>query len=104
MVASDTGAGASVLLSDPALGLRGRPDYLLEEETCGDRILVPLEINPTRRSQRLYESDAVQVGQTASSTAPAAITRLDTITSGLRRPVRSDHIPPPTAVATAPAA
>jgi hypothetical protein len=62
VVASDTGAGASVLLSDPALGLRGRPDYLLEEEAGRARILVPLEIKPTRRSQRLYESDAVQVG------------------------------------------
>lgn len=62
VVASDTGAGASVLLSDPALGLRGRPDYLLEEDAGVDRFLVPLEIKPTRRSQRLYESDDVQLG------------------------------------------
>jgi hypothetical protein len=28
VVGSDTGAGHSVLLTDPLLGLRGRPDYL----------------------------------------------------------------------------
>ncbi len=48
--------------------------------------------------------DAGQVDQTASSRAPTAMTRLETITSGLRRPVRSDQMPPPTAVETAPAA
>jgi hypothetical protein len=62
VVASDTGAGASVLLSDPALGLRGRPDYLLEEGDDSGRVLVPLEVKPKRRSHRLYESDALQLG------------------------------------------
>jgi hypothetical protein len=62
VVASDTGAGPSVLLSDPVLGLRGRPEYLLEEAEGSDRVLVPLEVKPTRRNQRLYESDAVQLG------------------------------------------
>jgi CRISPR/Cas system-associated exonuclease Cas4 (RecB family) len=62
VVASDTGAAPSVLLRDPALGLRGRPDYLLAEGVGGARRLVPLEVKPRRRSQRLYDSDAVQLG------------------------------------------
>ena len=61
VVASDTGAGASVLLTDPVLGLRGRPDYLLEETISGGRVLVPLEVKPTRRSLRLYDSDEIQL-------------------------------------------
>jgi len=35
IVASDTGVEESVLLRDPQLGLRGRPDYLLEFEVAG---------------------------------------------------------------------
>lgn len=63
VIASDTGAAASVLLRDPALGLRGRPDYLLEERDAnGDARLVPVEVKPSRRSARLYESDALQLG------------------------------------------
>jgi CRISPR-associated exonuclease Cas4 len=62
VVGSDTGAAPSVLLSDPVLGLRGRPDYLLEERDGTNPVLVPLEVKPSRRSQRLYESDAVQLG------------------------------------------
>lgn len=62
VIGSDTGAGQSILLTDPVIGLRGRPDYLLDEGTGSDRLLVPLEVKPTRRSNRLYESDAVQLG------------------------------------------
>lgn len=62
VVASDTGAAPGVMLRDPALGLRGRPDYLMEERTADGTVLVPIEVKPTRRSTRLYESDAVQLG------------------------------------------
>jgi CRISPR-associated protein Cas4 len=61
VVASDTGAAPSVLLRDPALGLRGRPDYVLAEGEGEGRRLVPLEVKPGRRSRRLYESDRVQL-------------------------------------------
>jgi CRISPR-associated exonuclease Cas4 len=50
------------LLRDPILGLRGKPDYVLEEYDGGRGTLIPLELKPTRRARRLYESDAVQVG------------------------------------------
>ena len=62
VVASDTGAGPSMVLSDPVLGIRARPDYLLEEPGGSERVLVPVEVKPRRRSQRLYESDSVQLG------------------------------------------
>ena len=63
VVASDTGAGRSVTLRDPALGLRGRPDYLIREGgEGGDAAVVPVEVKPSRHSRRLYESDAVQLG------------------------------------------
>ena len=62
VVASDTGAGPSMVLSDPVLGIRARPDYLLEEPGGSERVLVPVEVKPRRMSQRLYESDSVQLG------------------------------------------
>lgn len=43
------------------LGLRGRPDYLVEEIVDGRSRLHPLEVKPSRRSARLFESDATQV-------------------------------------------
>ena len=61
VVASDTGVEASILLRDPQLGLRGRPDYLLEFEVAGHPLFVPLELKPGRRTRRVYESDALQV-------------------------------------------
>ena len=61
IVASDTGAGIPATIRDPRLGLRGRPDYLLEERN-GHRHLVPVELKPNRRSKRLYESDRIQLG------------------------------------------
>ena len=63
IVASDTGVEESVLLRDPQLGLRGRPDYLLEFEVAGHPLFVPLELKPGRRSRRIYESDALQVAR-----------------------------------------
>src|SRR3982751_3077405 len=62
VVASDTGAAPGVLLRDPLLGLRGRPDYIVAEPAPGGDVLVPIEVKPSRRSRRLYESDAVQLG------------------------------------------
>jgi CRISPR-associated exonuclease Cas4 len=62
VIASDVGAQRSVLLRDPILGICGKPDYLLESEVGGRRLLVPLEVKPTRHSRRLYDSDRVQIG------------------------------------------
>jgi CRISPR/Cas system-associated exonuclease Cas4 (RecB family) len=62
VVASDTGLLPPALLVDPVLGLRGKPDYFLEERTDAGRRLTPLEVKPTRRSSHLYESDALQLG------------------------------------------
>jgi CRISPR/Cas system-associated exonuclease Cas4 (RecB family) len=46
------------MLNDPAIGLRGRPDYLIREAAG----LVPVEIKPMRAATTLYESDRVQIG------------------------------------------
>lgn len=62
IVASDTGIRPAVALRDPIIGLRGKPDYVLEVYNDGRHSLVPLELKPTRHARRLYESDAVQVG------------------------------------------
>ena len=63
VVSSDTGAARSVLLRDPELGLRGRPDYVLEERGPDSALrLVAMEVKPSRRSARLYESDELQLG------------------------------------------
>jgi CRISPR/Cas system-associated exonuclease Cas4 (RecB family) len=61
VIASDTGVEASILLRDPQLRLRGRPDYLLEFEVAGHPLFVPLELKLGRRSRRIYESDALQL-------------------------------------------
>lgn len=61
IVASDTGAVAPMILRDPSLGLSGKPDYVLRETHGGGERLVALELKPARRSNRVYESDAVQV-------------------------------------------
>ncbi|MGH7618565.1 MAG: CRISPR-associated protein Cas4 [Gemmatimonadaceae bacterium] len=62
IVSSDTGIAPRVVLRDPVLGLRGVPDYLLEESAGGMRRLVPVEVKPKRRSPRLYDSDRMQIG------------------------------------------
>jgi CRISPR-associated exonuclease Cas4 len=62
VIASDTRAAPPQTLHDPANGLRGRPDYLLEQQFGRAVHIVPLELKPQRHSRRLYESDAVQLG------------------------------------------
>lgn len=62
VVGSDTGAAPGMLVREPTLGLSGRPDYVLEYGAPNERRLYPLEVKPTRRSQRVYESDELQVG------------------------------------------
>jgi len=51
-----------MLVREPTLGLRGRPDYVVEYGAPNERRLYPLEVKPTRRSQRVYEIDEMQVG------------------------------------------
>jgi CRISPR/Cas system-associated exonuclease Cas4 (RecB family) len=62
IVASDTGVVPPVVLRNPNLGLRGKPDYVLEEHIGDRRALVPFELKPTRQGRRVFESDAVQLG------------------------------------------
>lgn len=62
IVASDTGVLPPRLLRDTRLGLYGKPDYVLAEGTGTDRRLIPVELKPRRRAQRLYESDEIQLG------------------------------------------
>lgn len=62
VVSSDVGVGSSLLLRDDALGLCGKPDYLLDSRDTNGARLVPLEVKPNRRSRRLYESDRIQLG------------------------------------------
>ena len=62
VIASDVGVGMAVLLRHELLGICGKPDYLLEREVGGGRLLVPLELKPKRRSNRLYDSDRIQIG------------------------------------------
>jgi CRISPR/Cas system-associated exonuclease Cas4 (RecB family) len=58
VISTDVGPEASTMLTDPTLGIRGRPDYLVREPTG----LVPIEIKPMRKASALYESDRVQIG------------------------------------------
>ena len=62
LAASDTGAAIAMEVREPTLGLRGRPDYVIEEGTPNERRLAPVEVKPSRRSTRVYESDALQLG------------------------------------------
>jgi len=62
VISSDVGLGPSLLLRDEALGLSGKPDYLLDSRDGNGGRLVPLELKTNRRSPRLYESDRVQIG------------------------------------------
>ncbi|MFL5562271.1 MAG: PD-(D/E)XK nuclease family protein [Gemmatimonadaceae bacterium] len=61
VLASDTGAAASLVLHDPRLGLSGKPDYVLRDAWEGREQLVALELKPNRRGSRVFESDAIQV-------------------------------------------
>jgi CRISPR-associated exonuclease Cas4 len=57
ILSSDVGAADPPLLEDPALGIRGRPDYVIREA----KGLVPVEVKPTRASTQLYQSDLIQL-------------------------------------------
>ena len=61
VVGSDTGVASVMMLRDPEIGLRGKPDYILRELHVDRQLLVALELKPNRRSTRVYESDAVQI-------------------------------------------
>ena len=61
VVASDTGVAPVMMLRDPEIGLRGKPDYVLRELHGDRQLLVALELKPSRRNNRVYESDAVQI-------------------------------------------
>ena len=61
IVASDTGVAPPVLLRDPDLHLRGRPDYLVQLKAAGRTLFVPLEVKPARRNGRVYESEVLQL-------------------------------------------
>lgn len=62
IIASDTGLGGILIVRDEEIGVCGKPDYVIEEEVRGRRLLVPVEVKPTRRSERLYDSDRLQLG------------------------------------------
>jgi CRISPR/Cas system-associated exonuclease Cas4 (RecB family) len=59
VVSSDVGTTASDTLVEPALRIRGRPDYLVRERGRGR--IYPVEVKPTRTATVLYESDALQL-------------------------------------------
>lgn len=63
VLASDTGQNRVARLEDPALGLRGQPDYLLRESVglLGRRKIVPVEVKPTRQRREPYEGDVMQL-------------------------------------------
>ena len=62
LIASDVGIGPALILRDDDLGLCGKPDYLLEMNEAGERRFVPVEVKPARQSQRLFDSDRIQIG------------------------------------------
>jgi len=62
IVASDTGAGSTLIVRDEDVGVMGKPDYVVQEQIDGRQRLVPIEVKPTRRSRRLYDSDRLQLG------------------------------------------
>jgi len=61
VISSDVGNGVSLVLRDDRLGICGKPDYLMQMTTAGESRFVPLEVKPSRQSQRLYDSDRVQI-------------------------------------------
>jgi hypothetical protein len=62
IIASDTGVAPARTIRDCSNGLYGRPDYLLAQGHGEAPLIIPFELKPQRRSRRLYESDAVQLG------------------------------------------
>lgn len=63
VAASDTGQGRVARLEDKRLGMRGQPDYILQERVGLLRRwkVVPVEVKPTRRRRTLYEGDEMQI-------------------------------------------
>lgn len=63
IVASDTGQNRVELIEDPGTGLRGQPDYVLQERVgiFRRKKLVPVELKPTRKGRTLHESDEMQI-------------------------------------------
>src|SRR6185437_11999800 len=62
IIASDTGAASALVVRDESIGVCGKPDYIVEEQVNGRRLLVPVEVKPTRRGRRLYDGDRLQLG------------------------------------------
>lgn len=60
IVGSDTTGHGQVLYSSK-YQIYGKPDYIVEERVKGKTLLVPVELKPSRRSRRLYESDELQL-------------------------------------------
>lgn len=61
VLASDIGPGRGTRLRDPEHCLSGRPDYLLEQRRRFRRVVVPVELKPSRRGSTLHESDEMQL-------------------------------------------
>jgi CRISPR/Cas system-associated exonuclease Cas4 (RecB family) len=59
VIATDAGYLPAETLEDPALRIRGRPDYLVRDRATGT--VYPIEVKPTRDATELYESDALQL-------------------------------------------
>jgi CRISPR-associated exonuclease Cas4 len=59
VIATDAGYLPAGILKDPALRIRGRPDYLVRDRSTG--AVYPIEVKPTRDADELYESDALQL-------------------------------------------
>ncbi len=59
VIASDAGYLPPETLRDPALRIRGRPDYLVRDRSTGT--VYPIEVKPTRDAVELYESDVLQL-------------------------------------------
>lgn len=63
VLANDTDRAASETLElrDTAMGLVGKPDYLVEETVRGHRQIVAIELKPERRARAPYLADQLQV-------------------------------------------
>ena len=61
VIASDVGRHDVRTFYDETRRLYGRPDYLLRERTGDGVRVVPVEVKPTRRATRLYESDEMEL-------------------------------------------
>lgn len=61
VIASDTGQHRVKLIEDPKHKIRGKPDYIQIERVGLRKKIVPVELKPSRKSETLYEGDAMQV-------------------------------------------